>query len=92
MQAFGGGWMLIARQAGWDRRPPAEFVNRRFGEYDEFGSFSIWPDVDFGATVGLLGLSWEEDGQLKASLLSDLSPQALQGILSTSPRVEAWVR
>lgn len=92
MQAFGGGWMLIARQADWDRRPPAEFVNRRFGEYDGFGSFSIWPNVDFGATLGILGLSWEKDGQLKASLLSDLSPQELQDILSTSPRVDAWVR
>ncbi|GAB6067370.1 hypothetical protein JCM13664_06880 [Methylothermus subterraneus] len=94
MRDFGGGWMLIAGQRGEDRRPPAEFVGLRFGKYGgELESFSIWPDVDFSATGGLLGLSWVEDFQLKAGLLSDLSSEQLQAILATSPRVDdAWVR
>ncbi|MCX8048856.1 MAG: hypothetical protein N3A55_04240 [Methylohalobius sp.] len=75
---------------------PADFVNLRFGVYggedDEFGSFSIWPVVDWGATGGAVGLSWTEASVFRASLLSDLSPQELQRILATSPIVNAWVR
>ncbi|MFN3920410.1 MAG: hypothetical protein ACK4JF_09030 [Methylohalobius sp.] len=93
MKAFGGGWMLIARRLLNDPRPPSDFVNLRFGEYDGFSeSFSIWPVVDWRATSGVVGLSWIEDFELKASLLGDLSAEKLQAILATSPQVAAWVR
>lgn len=93
MNAFGGGWMLIARRLINDPRPPSDFVHLRFGEYDGFSeSFSIWPVVDWNATSGVVGLSWIEDFEFKASLLSDLSPEKLQAILATSPQVDAWVR
>jgi hypothetical protein len=95
MQAYGGGWMLIARQVLSDPRPPTEFVSQRFGKYgSESESFSIWPVVDWSATLRVVGLSWTEGPGLSggARLLSDLSPQELQAILRQSPQVNAWVR
>lgn len=90
MEAFGGGWMLIARHDLRDPKPPEDFVRLRFGVYnnEEGESFSIWPQVNFDATEGLIGLSW--DGQAK--LLKELTFQELQAILATSSSVKAWVR
>ncbi len=94
MQAYGGGWMLIAKHAVHDPRPPAEFVSQRFGEYEGEGSFSIWPVLDWSSVQGQIGISWLEGDSLevKASLLEELTPQELNRILLSSPWVNAWVR
>ncbi len=89
MQAFGGGWMWIASHTLNDPKPPEDFVKLRFGQYGSaVESFSIWPQVDFSATSGTIGISW--DGG--AMLLEELSSQELQQILNTSSQVNAWVR
>ncbi len=73
MEAYGGGWMLIASHFGLDPWPPSRFVEERFGDYPltvSYGgddpvtvtlhdhSFSIWPAIDWDATTGTVGVSW----------------------------------
>ncbi len=72
MDAYGGGWMLIASHFGLDPWPPSRFVSEHFGDYPatkSFGafpaatpvhdhSFSIWPAIDWDTTTGDIGISW----------------------------------
>jgi len=107
MEAYGGGWMLIASHFSLDPWPPSRFVRERFGDYPtnfsfdappftslHSHSFSIWPAIDWSATTGTIGIVWKDPASSapQSALLEDFTAEELQKLLATSFWVDVWVR